>query len=205
MKKLLTAIAASVLMVTGAQAADLGGYGEDLAQAKRDLWTGFYVEGGLGATSSNVEIENMVTLGDISYAAHIGIGYDMLIAKHIVVGAFGRLALEDISHDVGGFNVADTQYSYMVGARAGFTPRNDWMLYALVGYKWSELDFNNQITNSDADRGGFVLGGGIEAFLTDSLFVGFEVTTTMYDDETLQGVKIDSDEYTGMMRFGFKM
>lgn len=204
MKKLLTTLVASVLMATGAQAADLGGY-KDYAEVKKDLWSGFYIEGGVGATSSNVEVADMITLGDISYAAHVGVGYDLLVAPRIVLGVLGRLAIEDASHDFGGLNIADTQYSYMLGARAGFVPTKDWMLYALVGYKWSELDFNNQLGIGDTTRGGVVLGGGIEAFLTENMFVGFEATTTMYDDESVGGINIDSNDYTGVLRFGFKL
>lgn len=217
MRKFLlrAALAASVGMILGvttnAYAADKGGseYYDPTtiaaeAPSKKALWTGAYIEGGFGMTASNVEIAGMVTLGDTAWAGHVGIGYDHMISPHIVVGILGRAEINEIKHEIGGLTLADTQVEYLVGGRVGWVPRSDWMLYVLAGYRFSELDLNNNI-GGDVSSNAWVVGGGIEAMVTDHVFIGLEYTAALGESENVGGVvSVETTDHAGKARLGFK-
>ncbi len=197
MKKLIAALAMGVMAMGTAQASE-----PTAPLQTKSNWTGFYVEGGLGVTSSHVEIEDFVTLGDLSYQAHIGGGYDHMVTPNILLGVLGRISIEDVKHEIDGFTLAESDVSYMVGARAGFVPRKDWMVYALAGYRWSDLDIDE--IDDEANRGGVVLGGGLEVMLTQDVFLGLEAQTTLFDSEDIEDVELESQDYSGIFRVGYK-
>lgn len=223
MKKFIwrVALAASVGFVLGitsnAYAADKGGQDyldpTTIAAApvtKKDLWTGLYVEGGLGLTSSNVDVGmagvgNLLTLGDTAWSGHLGIGYDYLVSPHVFVGAWARVHMDDLSYSVIGTKLADSQVYYSVGGRVGWVPRSDWALYVLAGYQFANLD---TVGAPDIDSNAWLVGGGIEGMLTDHWFIGLEAVAALGESDNtaagIKGISTEVTDYTGKVRLGFK-
>lgn len=201
------AIAAFVLWHAPAKAADLAmpsvSVPEEIAKGptKADVWTGVYVEGGLGVTSSNVEAGGLLTLGDNAWSGHLGLGADWMFSKHLVAGLWGRVHMDDVSFSIANTKLADTKLHYSVGGRLGFVPRDDWMVYALLGYRFASLD---TVGAPDIDTNAWLVGGGIEAMLTDHWFIGLEAQAALGQSDTLGGVKIEATDYSGTARLGFK-
>lgn len=203
--------AALALTASTASAADLGpplsivSPMPNAAEYKRSTWTGPYIELGAGMTVGQIEATDgfdSVSISDSAMVGHIGIGYDYAMGN-IVVGIFGRAELDELTHKAGGLKIADTDLSYTAGGRIGYVPRNDAMLYVLAGGKWSNLDIAADL-GPDAHRFGWVLGSGIELMMTDHVGVGLEYTATLYGDESIDGVAIDTTDHSGRARMLFK-
>lgn len=207
LKHAAVAIAAFVLWAAPAKAEGISippaAVPEDIAKGptKADVWTGFYVEGGLGLMSSNIDAQ-VITLGDTSYTGHLGIGADWMFSPHWVAGVWGRVHINDLSFSAFGTKLADTSVYYSIGGRLGFVPRDDWMLYGLVGYRFSSLDTIAGVP--DIDTNAWLVGGGLEVMLTDNWFLGVEGVAALGQSETLGPVKIDATDYSGTVRLGFK-
>lgn len=208
----LAAVAAIALSTGTAKAADLAKPAPapvvDDAPAPRNPWTGLYIEGGLGMTANTMEISaegDSLTFGDTAWAGHVGIGADMMFAQHWVAGVFGRAHMDDIAFKEGGTKIADTKLTYSVGARLGYVPRNDWMVYALAGYRFASLD---TVGAPDIDTNAWLVGAGIEAMITDRWFIGIEGVAALGQSDTLAdedvSVKFKATDYTGTIRTGFK-
>lgn len=184
---------------------------EDVAPAK-SIWTGLYIEGGLGMTSSGMEISSggkAFSYNDTSWVGHIGVGYDHMILPHIVVGVLARAQIDNLDYKIGSTPLADRDIEYMVGGRLGFVPRQDWMIYGLAGYRFANLDI---VKAPNANENGWVLGAGIEAMLTDHVFVGLEYTANLTGKDTVNFgapatpilIDVGVTDHTGKARVGWK-
>ena len=182
---------------------------EDVAPAK-SIWTGLYIEGGLGITSSTVDAgPTLLSIGDSAISGHVGIGYDHMLMPHIVVGLLARAEMSDLSYSAFSEKIAKRDLEYMVGGRIGFVPRSDWMIYGLAGYRFANLDIVDQ---PNANQNGWVLGAGLEAMLTDHMFIGLEYTANLTGKDTVDvGTQKAPDlidfgvtDHTGKARVGWK-
>jgi opacity protein-like surface antigen len=170
-----------------------------------ELWKGFYIEGGLGMTASELELTDFgdsLTLGESGVSGHFGIGYDQMIAPQILLGALARIEFSDIEFEALGQDLGDSSIAYMIGARLGLVPREDALLYGLLGYKWTEFDLAQGL--GSLDTGGIVLGGGLEVMMTDHVGIGLEYTTTLLDSETVQGTELEPTDHTARLRMLYK-
>lgn len=213
--KLTHAVLAATLFIStfgSAKAADLAkpqpapAAVEDVAPAK-SVWTGLYIEGGLGITSSTVDAgpiggPTLLSIGDSAISGHVGIGYDHMLMPHIVVGLLARAEMSDLSYSVFSEKLAKRDLEYMVGGRIGFVPRSDWMIYGLGGYRYSNLDIVQQ---PNSKQNGWVVGAGLEAMMTDHVFVGLEYTANLSKRDAVPGLAwFETADHTGKARIGFK-
>lgn len=211
------AMAGVVAIASTAHAADKGGaYYDPVAAvtapaADGAKFHGLSIEAGLGITSSNVDVGvvgggTLATLGDSSWSGHLGIGYDWQMSN-LVLGVFGRVAMNDLGYSFAGAKVGDTDVDYMLGGRIGWVPRasGDWMLYGLVAYKWADIDVLVPGVG-DASANSWVIGGGIEAMLTDHVYLGAEITADVSPDgDTVGGIaNVESENYAGTLRVGYR-
>lgn len=206
----IAAVAAVAIFHSSAKAADLAGVvpavtvPDEVAKGptKADVWSGLYVDGGLGLTSSNLEAGGgLLTLGDTAWTGHLGIGADVMFSPHLVAGVWGRVHMDDVKFAAFGTKLADSKLYYSVGARLGFVPRSDWMVYVLGGYRFASLD---TVGAPDVDVNAWLVGGGIEAMLTDNWFIGVEGQAALGQSDTLGGIKLQATDYSGTVRVGFK-
>jgi len=171
-------------------------------------WEGLYIEGGLGLSAGTADASMGgygVSLGDTSWAAHVGVGYDLQIRNSpVVLGVLARYEFSDVAYDALGLSLADVENSVLVGGRIGFAPNAAWMAYLLAGYRFGELDPNAALEIKDIDTSGFVIGGGVEVQLGGGLFAGLEYLAQLENGETIEGVKVEASDHTGKVRFGYK-
>jgi len=211
MNKYFIAILSAVMFVAVGNAAKAEGITDFYAPAEsakggvKDVWTGLYVGAGAGLKSQELDAGGFVTLGETSWAGDIRVGYDYMFAPHWVFGVFGQIGMDNIDYKLGGTKFADTDIAYQLGGRLGFVPRSDYMIYGLVAYEWSKVDFIGGI----ADVGGssWVLGAGLEVALTDHLFLGAEGTVNLGSDDTINvfgPVNVEASDYTGKLRLSYK-
>lgn len=209
MRKLITTIGAFMLAIAPAAAADL--YEPSDIQSvkggatKAQVWSGPYVELGGGMSSSNADASVPgfgITLGDQGYAAHLGVGYDFMVSPAVVLGLWGRVEFNDIAFSVAGSPSADTDIEWSIGGRAGWVPRQDYMIYALLGYRFADLDMPAGLP--DVSRNAWLVGAGIEVMATDNIFIGLEYVAAMGESDSIGPVSIESTDHTGKVRVGFK-
>jgi len=220
--KLLTGCAAAALLLVSAPsayAADKGGadYYDPVAAvaqgpaAKKHNFSGVSVELGAGITSSTAEVgpvggPTFLNIGDSAWYGHVGLGYDWQNGP-LVLGIHGRAAMSDINYSVFGTKAGDTEVEYMLLGRVGWVPRpnGDWMLYLLGGYKWADIDLVSGLGGTDPSKNSWVLGGGVELMLTDNVFAGVELLADVApQDDTISGINVETTDYTGVARIGYR-
>lgn len=206
MKALLSIAGALMLAITPAAAADLfepsdiqDGKGK---VTKAQVWSGPYIELGVGMTASQAEVANFVTLGDDAYAAHVGLGYDFMVTPAVVLGVWGRAEFNNIKFSVAGSPSADTNVEWSIGGRAGWVPRQDYMVYALAGYRFADLDL--PLGMPDVTRNAWLLGAGIEVMATDNIFLGLEYVAALGKSDSVGPVSVDTTDHAGKVRLGYK-
>lgn len=174
--------------------------------ARKNPWTGPYIEGALGLSAGTLDISeggDSITLGDTAWGGHIGVGYDWAVPNSpVVLGLLARYELTDVGYSVLGEIGADAKDAWMVGGRVGYAP-GAWMAYVLAGYRWSDLDPSENAIG-DIDTSTWVLGGGLEVLLGQGWFAGVEYTAALESGETIEGVGLDATEHTGKVRVGYK-
>lgn len=214
MKNLLWAALAFAVLSFPAAAADKAGVTPpippvfDESPSPMTVWSGFYVEGGFGLNISNLEVGevgegSLATLGDSSWAGHLGVGYDKMISPNVLIGALARVEFNDVAHSIGGEDIGESDIGYMIGVRLGWVPQQDAMLYALLGYKWSDLDLNPEL-GGDLGREGWVVGGGLELMLTDNWGIGAEYAATLFDSDSVDGVSLEETDHAAKLRLLYK-
>jgi len=174
------------------------------AKTKEQVWTGAYIEAAAGIASQNVEVDAFdLNLGDTAFSSHFGLGFDKLFNDRWLIGGFGRIQRDAVSIDAFGAE-ADVDYSYNLGVRFGIVPRNDVLFYGLVGHQWDKLDLSAGGDSMDLKRNGWMFGGGIEAALTNHIFLGVEASTVVYSDESVEDIEIDSDNWRSVATLKYK-
>jgi opacity protein-like surface antigen len=107
------------------------------------------------------------------------LGYDQVLFNRFLVGVFGE-------YNWSAIDGKDSDWA--AGGRVGFIIAPRVMAYGLLGY--AQADYG------DVTFEGIRYGGGIEAALTENVFIGAQYTHTDYDTETLintPSLKVDAD------------
>jgi opacity protein-like surface antigen len=144
--------------------------------------TGCYAQasGGLGIGEVEGELfGDKVTVSDTDWLIGAGIGCDY-IKDRFLIGGFGRF-------DWSGVKVADEvkfDHKWSLAARAGYIVAPHVLAYALGGAVWQDIDFVGS-------QQGWMLGGGVEILLSQHLSIFGEYANEFYDDENVQGIKLE--------------
>jgi outer membrane immunogenic protein len=192
MKKLLLALAATVVFAGSASAADLAARPYTKAPPPAPLapsWTGFYIFGGAGgglwnANTSVVQTSTGAcilcgfnqTQGGDGWLGTAGLGYDWQFGGSWVAGilADGQWgALKGTIQDQGPFTAGriNNDYAYAAGVRVGYLVAPNVLSYVNGGYSNSHWKgatlFNTGIGapvgyTNGFNRGGWFIGGGVE-------------------------------------------
>ena len=126
----------------------------------------------------------------ITFAGELG--YDLRAPGNFVVGLYGGLEFSSVARcsEVFGGDEAciEADRTITAGARAGFQPSSNILLYVKGGYSRTRLTLTyddglaNQI-NEDEDVGGFHLGTGLEVGLGSRIYTRLDYIYTRYDDD----------------------
>lgn len=182
-------------------------------------WNGFYISGAAGASglSHQVNIDPLQAhfngIGAEGIFGDLGIGYDREVGTRYVVGVqasarYGNVATTLDLPGLGGSAAIDADYGFDIVARAGFKPSEGTLAYVLGGWSYQHFDINATGVGSiyDWDANGFVVGGGVEAALTDRVTAGIEYRFAQYNDEDLIApfLSVTPSSHTGKVTLKYK-
>jgi outer membrane immunogenic protein len=122
----------------------------------------------IGATGSDVGRLEMHE-SRASFVGGVYAGYDYQVTPHIVLGveAGFDLAADDASR-VGGALI-DPNYSFDVGARAGYVVGDKTLVYVRGSYENMRAQVQNGAVSGHDTFDGWGVGGGVERFVTDKV------------------------------------
>jgi len=143
----------------------------------------------------------------------VGVGYDWQFAPRAVFGVFGDFDWSGIGTDldfsysdgyetVNGETELDMEWMWTVGARLGFLPTPDTLVYALAGYSQVSFDdadvaldgFDPFTTSLDTFKG-WTVGAGMETRLSHNWGLKLEYRFTQLQDEELFSASETSGNY----------
>lgn len=175
-------------------------------------WSGFYVGvgGGFGASNHRVNAEasngsqsqglgSFNGIGGDGVFGEITAGYDHMLTDRLLLGGFIDAQLSNIgpSLDVNvgprGDNLLNAdltnQYGFDVGARIGYLLNPSTLGYVLGGYSWRhfKLDgsFEDESFKFTKDRGGYVIGVGMETVVGSNWTIKTEYRYADYGNPTV--------------------
>ncbi len=139
-------------------------------------WNGAYVGigGGFGATVHKVSVAGVSFngLGGNGGFGELTAGYDYMATERFLVGGFidGNFGNIGPSLSVPGADIDLTNnYGFDVGVRAGYLLNPSTLGYVLGGYTWQHFKLDGsgdaEGLNFTEDRGGYVVGVGMETVL----------------------------------------
>lgn len=146
-------------------------------------WTGVYVGGamGAGAMVNDQTIIGPLGLSGDGVFGEASIGYDHEFGDIWVLGALVDGRISNISNKIefGGSSIEfKADYGFDVLARGGVKLSGSTLAYVLAGYSWQHfktVQTSAGLSDSRTDNaGGYVLGAGLEAALTDKTAVNLE-------------------------------
>ncbi|TYC49477.1 porin family protein [Rhodobacterales bacterium] len=179
---------AFALLTGNAQAADLPApaavVGTPVATTTYD-WNGIYAGGqlGYGWFTGEDNLNNPSTdLDSVIGGAHVG--YNHMLGQ-FVLGVEGEANLADFNATTPLGLKADINWMFAGRVRAGYA-FDRFLAYATTGVSFAELTLKSSFNNaSDSNtHTGVVLGGGVEAFVTDRISVGLEYQHHWFGDQT---------------------
>ncbi len=132
------------------------------------------------------------------FVGSLGLGYDKQFGS-MLIGVMGDYQFRTNKTTIGGVNVKESDAIFL-GARLGFLPTHNMLVYVLGGYTWlnhSGLVNSLQTADpfygapgyeakySDGSFGGFTLGGGAEIPVARNVYLGVEGRHTWYGKEDI--------------------
>lgn len=186
--KTLTAAVASLALATPAFAQDES-TAATYSGARAEIRLGGEFLG--GGVQANVVDENRGSFGDDRGAegvfGGVEVGYDLAVARSVVVGAYAGAEYTDTEI----FSAGDRPYrfdsgiNYYLGGRVGMPLSRGAMLYVKGGYSNGKFDPEflpgstpSLFNDYESSRDGFHVGGGFEVpFLSNAYFRGEYVYT----------------------------
>ncbi len=149
----------------------------------------------------------------------VQIGYDWQFAPRAVFGVFGDFDWSGISTDLdfsastngdtwlSGEGEVDMEYMWTIGARLGYLPTPDTLVYILAGYSQAEFDDPSITVDFDGSSetfstsldtfSGVTVGAGMETRLDHNWGLKLEYRFTQLSDEELFSLSESSDSYYG--------
>lgn len=211
MKKLLSTVAASILManaaIAGNPAPAMIVAAPVAAPAAAVDWSGFYL-GGMVSFDSGPTTAHTISTGtdfdpdELDPATNYGVfaGYNKQMGSFVLGG--------ELAYSTGtyaGVSYPGTEWDYMadVKARAGFSLGRA-LVYGVAGYSFSNLTTGP----SDYSATGVSLGAGVDFMVTNRIFVGAEYLSRNLKgvNQTTPGsnVRIDGVIQSAAIRIGMK-
>jgi outer membrane immunogenic protein len=181
-------------------------------------WTGFWLGAGIGANANMVEqtskdynlsvndpnaqlqwASSMDERGAEGFMGSVGLGYDWQIRDRWVLGFFTDFDFGKVENSFTGSGNTDStvydfeqNWSWNIGLRLGLVTTNTSMLYGLIGYSRTQLDFSYNFTNTtngsfnyseEVDYNGLILGVGLEHDLGNGFSIKGEYRYINYGEE----------------------
>jgi outer membrane immunogenic protein len=163
--------------------------------------------------SENEGSLNFDGIGGEGVFGTVGVGYDLQFAPRAVFGVFGDFDWSGIGTDldfsysdgyetVSGETELDMEWMWTIGARLGFLPTPDTLVYGLAGYSQVSFDdadvaldgFDPFTTSLDTFKG-WTVGAGMETRLNHNWGLKLEYRFTQLQDEELFSVGSSSETY----------
>jgi outer membrane immunogenic protein len=201
MKRFLLHTVAAVAMISAASAADLM---EPIPEAPPIIeaapwsWTGFYVgvHGGWGFGERNWDPDDGDDDGLFEYepdgalaGAQIGADFQW---NWLVLGVEADASvanLTDEQEELGGLVGVDVDVNWLASARGKLGLGWDrYMIYATGGAAWANVETDVDLAfilndQEEATHQGWVVGGGVEGFVTENVSARLEGLYYFFDDE----------------------
>lgn len=190
-QKLLAAVAAVAVMGAGSAAA-------------QSSFNGGYAGLKLGYGSANYDVDYAQSntsltyegLGSEGFTGGVLAGYGRVFGQNesLYLGGEVDLSLSNITSEASasdGTNSASFElterYSGFGTVRAGFIPMDNWMVFGRtgVGFTNTELDvtYNNASASEDETELTYLVGAGIEGFVTDNVSLRLDYSYRIQDDQ----------------------
>ncbi|WP_137934276.1 outer membrane protein [Mesorhizobium comanense] len=158
-------------------------------------WSGAYIGigGGFGATVHKVSVAPFVDFNGIGGNGVFGeltAGYDYMVNERFLLGGFIDANYGNIGPSLSAFGLdANLQnvYGFDVGVRAGYLLNPNTLGYVLGGYSWQhfKLDASSIGFDYTENRGGYVLGVGMETVLRGNWTLKTEYRYADYGDKSV--------------------
>jgi outer membrane immunogenic protein len=188
--------ALAALGASQALAADLYGASPAYAPATAGSydWSGFYL-GVHGGLASDTEVPTPLNNAS-DWLAGVQAGADFQVGGLVVGGSIEASYAPELSHDIGGGNTIQQEWSGAAKARAGLAV-DRLLAYGTAGVAVARLEGGNGVTLADEWATGYVLGGGVEYAVFDNVSVNLEYNQTRFDDiKSTVGATAQSDDLT---------
>lgn len=233
---ILVAALGTGLIVIGsryASAADLGykdqpSYSAPVAGVS---WSGLYINGGLGYSAGRATLSGDLSIPPNSLGAStdtsvtgfvgvVGLGADWHFpASRWVMGVYGDYAIGDRDGDILGVTLNSSEYAikakmsnqWAAGGRLGFLVTPGALAYAKLGYTQADEELSLSAPGSSSPawketKGGYAVGGGLEASMGSNFFIRGEYMYSDYGsatlvDESLLGANLKVKEDFSDSRF----
>lgn len=175
---------------------DFSGPRAELRIGVETTTVGVSVDDGTGTDFGEDDQEGITFAGEV--------GYDLRPGGRFVAGVYGGVDFSSVARcqEVFGGDEAclEADRTITLGARAGFQPSRNLLLYLKGGYSRTRLTFTyddgqGAQLDEDGDVGGFHLGGGLEMGLGGGAYGRLEYVYTDYDGdrEELDGTQVTAD------------
>ncbi|WFP61357.1 outer membrane beta-barrel protein [Mesorhizobium sp. WSM4904] len=192
-KSIFLSAVSAVALMSAAQAADV--VQEQAAPGFN--WSGLYVGFGVGtgATVHQLSVPGLSFngIGGNGVFGELTAGYDHMVSERVLLGGFIDATYGNIgpSLSASGLASADLQnvYGFDVGVRAGYLLNPNTLGYVLGGYSWQHFKLDGDLGGGGFDftqnRGGYVLGVGMETVLSGNWTLKTEYRYADYGDKSV--------------------
>ena len=191
-KSILLCAVSVVALMSAAHAADI----VKPVESAGFNWNGAYVGvgAGFGATVHKLSVPGVEFngIGGNGVFGELTAGYDYMASERFLIGAFVDANYGNIGPALGGpgFN-ADLQnvYGFDAGLRAGYVLNPTTLGYVLGGYTWQHFKLDGSFGSTGFDftenRGGYILGVGMETVLQGNWTLKTEYRYANYGDKSV--------------------
>lgn len=204
-KTILLGAASVFIMASAGNAAD-----QVMATPSGFNWSGFYVGvgGGFGAVNHKVGLTSLGSVNGIGGEGVFGeltAGYDHMLSDRLLLGGFIDVHGGNIgpSASIGSVDIDLTNsYGFDAAARLGYVLNDSTLGYVLGGYTWQhyKLDTGDIGIDYSEDRGGYVLGVGMETVVGHNWTIKTEYRYADYGNDAIDGtggaLKIEPSTHT---------
>lgn len=208
------AVVGAAMLIAPAVAADLPGVSQPWQSPTRvsSAWQGFYVgvHGGYSWARFDSTLNvpaSVFSVEESSLSGGLFAGFNMQLAPQFVAGVEGDFTLWNPNGSAliaGSTYQADSDLQGTIRARLGMTFEN-LLVFATGGVAFADATFKGPFGSTSQTQIGWVLGGGVEAKVTEQVFARAEYLYTSFgsDDYALGPVqRINGDLDTHTLRVG---